>query len=81
MQQVLQLVVDVLLPTPDLLQGACDLPVESVQVGLGLLEGRVNTVTVLVHLVYVNTPVLGDDKTHRHQSQGEACIDVVFSFY
>ena len=55
---LLELCVEILLSAGDLLESARDLVVKFVEVGVSLLEGRVNARLVKVHLFDVHAPVL-----------------------
>ena len=54
----IHLVVDVLLPGGDFLEGLADLLMEFVQVDFGVGEGGVDAVLVSVHLLIMCPPVL-----------------------
>ncbi len=55
---VLELPVDVLLPTRDLLQSLGDLVVQLVEVALCVAQGALDPLLVLMHLLHVHPPVL-----------------------
>ena len=72
-QQVLQLVIQVLLPRPDLLQGVGDFVVQLVQVYFGLRQRGLDAVVVLVHLLQVDAPVLGVERKLFLETSSRLC--------
>ena len=70
---MLQLVVQVLLPRPDLLQGVGDFIVQLVQVHFSLRQRGFDAVTVLVHLLQVDAPVLGVERKLFLETSSSLC--------
>ena len=78
---MLQLAVDVFLSAGYLLQCPCDFVVQFVQVALGVFEGVLDAVFMLMHLFHMNPPILQHTVKYDVMTQHEPANPTTHSKY